>query len=157
VFRDQLRLESHQRVGVGENGLRVVLRFVARASGSGRQHKRAFTRARPVGRAFAAGGGIGYKALGVAYLVRAMTKWLLKSARLCSQSAASSAASVFALDSLLSGIHHLGHEDGIQLVVVVPVHIDVQRHADARQNIFQQIVYVVAAYIKEVEISAGVR
>src|ERR1035438_9573195 len=64
VFGDQLGLKTADGVGVGKNGLRVVLRLVAGAARLPGLDESAFARRRPVGGAFATHSTVGHKAFG---------------------------------------------------------------------------------------------
>jgi hypothetical protein len=54
-----------------------------------------------------------------------------------------------------AGIHRLGHDDAVQLLVVVAEHVEVERHLHPRQDVLQDRMHVVAADEEQVELGAG--
>ena len=56
------------------------------------------------------------------------------------------------------GIQRLRHQDTVELVVVIPEHVEIQGDADSGENMLEDVVDVVTAHVEEMEISArGVR
>src|ERR1700722_19087445 len=69
VFGDEFGLETDDSVGIGDDGLRVVLRDVAGAAGFSCDDEGAFAGGGPVGGAFGGDTAIGDEAFGVGDLM----------------------------------------------------------------------------------------
>src|SRR5208283_3424414 len=53
-------------------------------------------------------------------------------------------------------VHHLGHEDFVELRIVVPEHVQVNGNAGTRKDILEDVVHVVPSNKEQVKILTGI-
>lgn len=167
VLGDEFGGEAADGVGVHDDGLGIVLGLIAGPAGLAGNDEDAFAAGGPVGGAFAGDFAVGDKTLRVAYLIGGgiadhemsiVCRWVLGDIRV-QELLLSLAAGLTFVESDEdgdAGVHRFGEEDVVELLVVIAVHIEIERDGDAGEDIFQDIVDVVAANIEEVEHGTGI-
>ncbi len=162
MLGDQFRGKAADRVGVHNDGLGIVLRLVASAAGLTGDNKDAFAGGGPVGRTLAGDLAIGDETLGVADLV---------GGRVANHEVGIVCRRVFGdigIEELflrltaglafVEGDQHgdrrvqgFGEDDIVQFGVVVAIHVEIKGYSDTRQDIFKNVVDVVAADVEKME------
>ena len=166
VFGDELGLEADDGVGVGDDGLGVVLGDVTGASGFAVDDEGAFAGCGPVGRAFGGNATVGDESLGVGDLVGGgftdnevgivggEVVFLVGGEKSFFVNALGLAA--VERDEHGDGrVEGLLHEDVVELGVVEAEHVEVKRDGDAGEDVFEDVVDIVAADVEEMDVFAG--